>query len=198
VKSILPELVDAFEGEHIYKFLHLPVQSGDDEILKAMGRNYCIKDFTDTVDNFRNRFDDLYLATDIIVGFPGEGEEEFLHTCELIEKTKPDKVNLTRFSPMPGTVAAKLPQVEGREVKRRSRLLSEKCRNIGFEVNKHFINRTAEALVVEEGKKGGYTGRLPNYKPVIVGEGLGEFIKVRITDAHPTYLLGEVAEPLRT
>lgn len=191
-KRILRELLDVYENEKIYKFLHLPVQSGSDEILAAMRRGYTIDEFMQIVNAFRERFEDLYLATDVIVGFPGEGEREFGYTSELIEEVRPDRVNLTRFSPMLGTEAAKMKQVDEREVKRRSRLLSARCRKIGQEQNRRYIGRVMEGLVVEGGKKGGYVARLPNYKPAILGNArLGDFVNVKITDACPTYLIGE-------
>ena len=190
-ESLLPELPEAYEDEKVYKFLHLPVQSGDDNILKAMRRGYTAGEFLKIVENFRKRFADLYLATDVIVGFPGEGEREFLHTRELIERVRPDKVNLSRFSPMPGTEAFQMPQANGREVAWRSRLLSARCRAIGHEQNMDYVGRTFKALVTEHGKKGGYVARLPNYKPAILNSaGLGEFVYARIIDAYPTYLLG--------
>jgi MiaB-like tRNA modifying enzyme len=191
VIPILPELLDAYASEKIYKFLHLPVQSGDDGVLDAMLRGYTVDEFMRIVDAFRERFEDLYLATDVIVGFPGEGELEFVHTCELIERAKPDKVNLTRFSPMPGTDAAQMLQVNGREVARRSRLLSARCRTIGHEQNRRYVGRVLEGLVTELGEKGGYVARLPNYKPAILSNAeLGEFANVKIIEARPTYLLG--------
>ncbi|MCS7131404.1 MAG: TRAM domain-containing protein, partial [Hadesarchaea archaeon] len=153
-----------------------------------------VDEFLKIVEAFKQRFEDLYLATDVIVGFPGEGQREFEDTCKLIEEVKPDKVNLTRFSPMPNTDAAKMKQVEGREVKARSRLLSTMCRRIGYERNQRYVGRIAEGLVVEGGLKGGYIARLPNYKPVILSRAeLGEFLTVRVTGARPTYLLGERA-----
>ena len=191
VAQILPVLLDAYASEKIYKFLHLPVQSGDDGVLEAMRRRYTVDDFMKIVDAFRERFEDLYLATDVIVGFPDEGEREFVHTCELIERAKPDKVNLTRFSPMPGTDAARMPQVNGREVARRSRMLSARCRALGHEQNRRYVGRVVEGLVTEPGAKGGYVVRLPNYKPAIVSNaGLGEFVDVKIIESRPTYLLG--------
>ncbi len=191
VTPILPKLLDAYASEKIFKFLHLPVQSGDNGVLEVMRRGYTVDDFMKIVDAFRERFEDLYLATDVIVGFPGEGEREFVHTCELIERAKPDKVNLTRFSPMPGTDAARMPQVNGREVARRSRMLSARCRAIGHEQNEHYVGRVVDGLVSELGEKGGYVVRIPNYKPAIVSNAEpGEFVDVKIIEARPTYLLG--------
>ncbi|MCD6248541.1 MAG: tRNA (N(6)-L-threonylcarbamoyladenosine(37)-C(2))-methylthiotransferase [Hadesarchaea archaeon] len=193
-KPILRELIDAFESEKIYKFLHLPVQSGDDSVLRKMRRNYTVEEFLRIVKRFKDKFSNLYFATDVIVGFPGESEEAFQNTCKLIEKIRPDKVNVTRFSPMPGTEAAKMrPQIDGREKKRRSRLLSAMCKEIGRERNMPYVGRVEEGLVVEPGTKGGYIVRLSNYKPVIVREArMGDFVKVKITEARHTYLLGEL------
>ena len=191
VKPILPELLDAYESDNIYKFVHLPVQSGDDGVLEEMRRGYTAHEFLEIVDAFRKRFPDLYLATDVIVGFPGEGRREFARTCEVIEKARPDKVNLTRFSPMPGTDASRMPRPDGREVAIRSRLLSALCRKIGHEQNKRYVGRVLEGLVTEPGKKGGRVARLPNYKPAIVVDGeFGEFISMKIVEARPTYLVG--------
>ncbi len=192
-KRVLPDLMDAYEDKKIYKFIHLPVQSGDDRVLAEMRRSYTVREFERMVNEFRERFRNLYLATDMIVGFPGESEEAFRNTFDLIERIRPDKVNLTRFSPMPGTDAAKLPHLEGREVKRRSRLLSAKCRAIGHIQNKRYVGRTMRGLIVGKGKKGGYVVRLPNYKPSIVKRGEpGDFVTIMITEARPTYLLGEI------
>ncbi len=191
VKLVLPELLEAYESDKVYKFLHIPVQSGDDGVLKTMRRGYTAEEFLGIVNEFRKHFPELYLATDIIVGFPGEGEQEFVHTCELIEKVKPDKVNLTRFSPMSGTDASRMSRPDGREVAKRSRYLGTLCHEIGHEQNKHYVGRVLEGLVIEPGEKGGYLARLPNYKPVIVADGgLGDFISIKIVEARLTYLLG--------
>jgi MiaB-like tRNA modifying enzyme len=193
-RRILPELLDVYASDKVYKFLHLPVQSGDDRILAAMRRGYTVEEFVKIVDAFRERFEDLYLATDIIVGFPGEDERAFKNSCELIKRIKPDKTNLTRFSPMPGTDAAKMHQVDGRVVKERSKLLSVVCRTVGHERNRKYVGRILEGLVVGKGKKGGWVMRLPNYKPAIIQEALlGKFLKIKITNARPTYL---IASPL--
>ncbi|MEM2192762.1 MAG: tRNA (N(6)-L-threonylcarbamoyladenosine(37)-C(2))-methylthiotransferase, partial [Candidatus Hadarchaeales archaeon] len=130
VVDIAEDLLDVFSEEKIYKFLHIPVQSGSDEILKKMGRDYTANQFLDIVERFYRKFPDLYLCTDVIVGFPGEGEEDFRKTCELIEKIKPDKTNISKFSPMPKTAASKFKQVDGREIAGRSRVLSDLCRKI--------------------------------------------------------------------
>ncbi len=192
VRPILPRLLKAYDNEKVYKFLHLPLQSGDDRILEMMGRGHTVRDFLEIVRSFRRKFRDLYLATDLIVGFPTETEEEFERTIEVIKRVKPDKTNISRFSPMPGTPAAGMPQLEGREIARRSRILSEICRRITYERNIEYVGWRGEALVTERGWKGRYVTRLPNYKLAILEEArLGELVEVRIVDAKPTYLMAE-------
>jgi MiaB-like tRNA modifying enzyme len=191
VLPILAELVGAFENEKVYKFLHLPLQSGDDEILQAMRREYTVADFLRIVEKFREKIPDLYLCTDVIVGFPGEGNEEFARTYELIKKITPDKINISRFSPLPGTEASKLPQVSGREIAARSREISALCREICLERNLSYLGREVGGFVIEPGEKGGYILRAENYKPVIIASGRpGEFLRVKVTEAFPTYLKG--------
>lgn len=191
--DILSELLEAFDNDKIYKFLHLPVQSGSNEVLNKMNRKYTTQDFLEITNSFRERFPDLYLATDVIVGFPGEDESDFHDTCELIKSVRPDKVNLSRFTSMPNTKASEMHQIKSEIKKKRSKKLSHICRGIGFEKNKFLIGRKLEGLVTEKGKKGGYVVRLPNYKPLIVNKAdPGEFIKVKVEEAKPTYLIGSI------
>lgn len=193
VMEILDDLIDAFQHEHVYKFLHLPVQSGSDRVLDSMNRRYSAEDFLSIVKAFRKRISNLYLATDIIVGFPGETDEDFELTKMLLEEVRPDKTNISRFHPMPGTKAAKLQQLNGRIVAARSRELARLCRRIGFEINRSYLEKTASGFVVEEGERGGYILRGENYKQIIVeGTELGRFHRVRVVEAFPTYLKGEI------
>lgn len=192
-KEIMPELLEAFDNEKIYKFLHLPVQSGNNEVLNKMNRNYTTQDFLDITGGFKEKFANLYLATDVIVGFPGENERAFEDTRKLIEEVKPDKVNLSRFTPMPGTKAGEMNQVRSEVKKRRSKKLSEICQKISHEKNKVLVGKILVGLVTKKGKKGGYVVRLPNYKPTIVPQASpGEFVKVKITKAKSTYLMGKI------
>ncbi len=108
VYPIVDELVAAYASEKIFKFLHLPVQSGSDRILEAMRREYFVAQFEEIVRTFRRTCPELTLSTDIIVGFPGETEEEFEATMELVRRVRPDIVNVTRFSPRNSTPAAKM------------------------------------------------------------------------------------------
>ncbi|MEM0359316.1 MAG: tRNA (N(6)-L-threonylcarbamoyladenosine(37)-C(2))-methylthiotransferase [Candidatus Hadarchaeales archaeon] len=192
VKTILPKLVEVYRNEKVYRFLHLPLQSGDNRVLRMMGRRYTVEEFLEEVKAFREEFPDLCLVTDVIVGFPTETEEEFRRTIKVLEELKPDRVNLSRFSPMPGTPASRLPPLPGREVARRSRILSSLCLSLSLEANRKYVGWEGEALITEEGWKGGWVARLPNYKLAVLSEGKpGEFVRIRIREAKPTYLLAE-------
>lgn len=192
---ILDDLIDAYRHPKVYKFLHLPVQSGDDDVLSAMGRGYTADDFVSIVERFREAFPRLTLATDVIVGFPGETEEQFRRSMALLERVRPDIVNVSRFGIRPGAPAAAFPRrVDEREKKRRSREASKLVRRIGLEVNSGWVGWSGMALVSEVGLKGGWVARNYAYKPVVIRGGvglLGRFINVKVTEARPTYLLGE-------
>ena len=107
VKNNLDSILNGFDSSKIYKFLHLPVQSGDNEILKKMNRKYEIDDFYNIVKKFRKKYPEITISTDIIVGFPTENDEQFERSIKLVSKTKPDITNITRYSARPFTKAKK-------------------------------------------------------------------------------------------
>ncbi|NPA48234.1 MAG: tRNA (N(6)-L-threonylcarbamoyladenosine(37)-C(2))-methylthiotransferase [Thermococci archaeon] len=197
VIRFLDDLIEAYQNEKVYRFLHLPVQSGDDDVLRRMGRNYTVEEFEGIVGAFRRKIRDLNLNTDIIVGFPGESEEAFRNTVELVKRVKPDKINVSRYSPRPGTLAAKWKQLPGWLIKERSRELHRLRLAVAYEINRTYVGRTVEVLVHGEGKKGGVEGRTHNYKEIIIIERNpeqdlrpGEFHVVTVRRATATYLLG--------
>ncbi len=192
VLEILDELVESFRNEKIYKFLHVPVQSGDDRVLEDMRRGYTADDFRAIVRSFQERFNDLTLSTDIIVGYPTEDEESFRKTLDLIEEVRPDIINITRFSKRPNTPAAKLKDMPDRYKKERSRKLTALHKKIGTENNKRFIGRVVKVLITENGKNGTLLGRTGAYRQVVLDQGrYGKFVRVKITGATATYLIGE-------
>lgn len=198
VLDIKEELLEAFENDKIFKFLHLPVQSGDDEVLKRMHRFYSAKEFKSIVDSFRRRFDGLTLATDVIVGFPGETEQAFENTLQLLREVKPDVVNVSKFFARPKTAAAKMREglVDLSEIKQRSTAASELTKKLSFEGNKQWVGWSGEILVDERGKvKGSWVGRNFAYKPIAIKNKedlMGKTMKVKVTDAHATYLFGSL------
>ncbi len=191
--EILDDLIEAFKSEKIYKFLHLPVQSGDNKILMDMRRNHTVEDFEEVVRAFRKAFDDVLLSTDVIVGFPTESEESFEKTVELVKRVKPDIVNITRFSPREGTLAAKLKDIPDWIKKERSRRLTKICEEIGLENNLRFVGKKMRVLVTKRGKNETLLARTDSYRPVVLEEGrIGEFYKAKVVDAKFNYLVGEL------
>lgn len=195
--GILEELLKAFENEKVFKFLHLPVQSGDNDILRLMRRPYTIADFKYIVEVFKAKFPRLTLATDIICGFPGETEEAFENTLKLVEDVKPDIVNVSKFFARPKTPAAKMNhKIPAQEIKRRSEILTELTLKISLKRNMEWIGWEGEILVDEIGAvKGSWVGRNFAYKPIVVKSEsnlLGKRLKVRVEKAFPTYLEGKI------
>ena len=191
---ILDDLIDAYRSDKVFKFLHVPVQSGNDEVLRRMNRRYTVSDFTGLVARFREAIPDLSLSTDIICGFPGETEGQFADSVRLVEEMQPDALNISRFWPRPGTEAAELEgQLHGRETKVRSRELSSLWRSLLAERNRSWVGWEGEAVIDEEGRDGTMVGRNMAYKPIVVKAPvqLGDFVTVKVTEAGGSYLLGE-------
>jgi len=119
----LNELLEAYKNKKVMKFLHLPVQSGSDKILRLMKRGYVAAEFEKIVERFRKEIPDLFLSTDVIIGFPGEREKDFQATVELLKKIKPDKVSVSKFGARPGTKASKMDQLDVKIINERSKRL---------------------------------------------------------------------------
>lgn len=193
---ILDELLDIYRDPRIYKFLHIPLQSGSNEILRNMNRGYTKEQFTEIIEAFEKEIPNLTLSTDIIVGFPGETNDHFQESVNLIQKVKPDIVNISRFAPRPGTQAAKMKgQIHGSIIKERSRKLTKITQKIGEEKNKRWIGWKGNALITERGIKGGWVARNYSYKPIVIhhtNQCLGEKIKIEVTAAKIGYLIGKM------
>jgi MiaB-like tRNA modifying enzyme len=196
VKPILGGLIKIYKHPKVYKFIHIPVQSGSDRILRKMRRGYKTKDFERIVKEFRNTFSEVTFSTDVIVGFPGETERDFEKTIELIKKIKPDIVNVSKFGVRPGTEAKRMKQLDNKLVKKRSKKFADLVKKIGMEKNRERVSGECEILITERGKKKNQLmGRDEYYKPVIVESGnerMGKFLKVKITNFGSTHLNAEI------
>jgi MiaB-like tRNA modifying enzyme len=190
VDRILDDLINSYNSEKVFKFLHLPVQSGSDRILKMMNRFYTIKDFKNIVKEFKKEFPFLTLSTDVIVGFPSEKNKDFQKTFDLIEKIKPDIVNISKFGPRPGTEAAKMEQLSRKIIDQRTKKLIDLVEKIKIKNNQKWLNWDGDVLIDEIGERGGLIGRNFAYKPVLTDGKLGEFKKIKIKSIHSTYLIG--------
>ncbi|MBI2546845.1 MAG: tRNA (N(6)-L-threonylcarbamoyladenosine(37)-C(2))-methylthiotransferase [Candidatus Aenigmarchaeota archaeon] len=191
-KVEIRDLIEAFKNEKIYKFLHLCVQSGSNKVLKIMRRGYTVEGFISYVELFRKEIPELALATDIIVGHPGEEDVDFEKTIQLIEKIRPDIVNISKFGKRPGTHAEKMIEVPRTVVDERSRELSKLVRKISYERNKKWVGWKGKVLVNIK-NNGTMIGSNYAYKPVLINGPvkLGEFLDIRITGAKRNLLIGE-------
>lgn len=197
--NILEDLIKVFRNDKVFKFIHLPVQSGDDQILKRMRRFYSTTDFRKIVERFRAEFPKITLTTDVICGFPGETEGAFERTMRLIRDVKPDIVNISKFFARPKTPAAEMDSpISFSDIKKRSAALACLASEIALERNQSWIGWKGEIGVDEAGKvKGSWVGRNLAYKPVVVRSHenlLGKKLNVKIVRAFSTHLEGEILE----
>jgi MiaB-like tRNA modifying enzyme len=190
----LKSIIDGYDNSKIYKFLHLPVQSGDKDILKKMNRKYTIKEFKEIINKFKQKYPDISISTDIIVAFPTETKNQFDKTLDLIKETRPDITNITRYSARPYTKAKKMNgRIKTDIAKKRSKILTDLCKKISIEKNKEKIGKKYNVIIQEKRKKD-FFGRTENYKPVIIREDveIGKIVKVKIIDSGQTHLVGSI------
>ncbi len=190
-------LVEAFRDPKVFKFAHLPVQSGSDRILSEMNRGYSVDDFCRVVGRLKDEFPALTLSTDIITGYPSETAFDHAANLEVVRKTRPDIVNVTRFSPRPRTRAASAgPTVPGWKSKERSRELTRLRFEISLENNERLIGKEYSALATERGKGASTILRNDAYRQIVVRRRLPlrRFHRVEVTEATPTYLVGVVVD----
>ena len=186
-------LLSSFENGRVYRFLHVPVQSGSNRVLADMRRGHTAETFRDVAKRFRRKFGRFTISTDIIVGFPTETARDFEETVRLLEETRPDIVNLSRYSARPGTPAAEMEQVDVAEVKRRSKRIFELSCRISLEHSREWIGWSGP-VVFGETAEDGVRGRNYAYKPVFVGEptDIGSVHTVEITSATNHSLVGTI------
>ena len=191
---IKDKLLRAFQSPKVYRFLHIPVQSGSDGILRSMGRRYTAANFLKLVSDLRSANAKITIITDIIVGFPGETEEDFTETLDLVKRLQPDKVNITRFSARPGTPAARLYDMPDRIKKDRSREMTRLWLKIAAERNQKYEGEVLEARITERGRDDTMKARADNYLGIVVTgrPKPGSIVQVVVTDSNPFYVSGRV------
>jgi len=165
------------ENPKVCKHLHIPAQSGDDKILKAMNRNYTSKDFLNMVRKIRKQIKDIAITTDIIVGFPGEDEKAFKNTCKLAEKARFSRIHIFSYSDRPGTAASKLPgKLDPKITDARYRTLDKLRINYMLKFHRSFGKRSVEVLIEQkDGKTGMYEGLTSGFIRVfLAGDDMGD------------------------
>ncbi len=194
----LDEMIDILRDPRVYKHLHIPVQSGDDNVLKVMNRGHDVELFENLVKEFRSKIVGIQIATDIIVGHPGEDDVAFLNTLKLLVDLELDRVHIARFSPRPMTKAASMPQVSDDVKKLRSRCCTYVYELVGLYTHLWYVGSTAQAIITEiDPERGTYVARLFNYKPVVLekceeSDLLGKKVIIKIDDATFYDLRGKV------
>ena len=192
-------LLECFQDNRLYKFIHIPVQSGSDNVLKAMNRRHTASDFRHLAEEFNTRFPLATLSTDLIVGYPGETDSDFRETLRLLEETRPTVCNITRFVARPGTGAARMEadanlRIPDSVKHERSAILAEAFQKIARENNIPWVGKTCDVVVEKPGHRAGTSiARNEAYRPVaLVGDiPAGTRLTARITGAEPFALIGE-------
>jgi threonylcarbamoyladenosine tRNA methylthiotransferase CDKAL1 len=168
IPRLLRELVNVYLQNHqIMKFLHIPVQSGSDRILRKMKRGHSAQTFLDAVQAFREKIPEMTIATDVIVGYPSETEEDFQQTIDLLRMTQPDVVNVSKYSSRPGVSAALEKKVDSHITKQRTQLLDLILNDISSTRNSRWLGWKGQVVIDEIGDS--YVqGRNYAYKPVLL------------------------------
>ncbi|MBA7716272.1 tRNA-2-methylthio-N(6)-dimethylallyladenosine synthase [subsurface metagenome] len=196
-KDMSPKLIEAVaELDKVCEQISLPVQSGDNDILRAMRRGYTVEDYRQLITEIHSKIPEIALSTDVIVGFPSETEQQFQQTVDLLSELRFDTVHVAAYSPRPGTIAARkltdnIPPAEKKERLNKIEQLQEK---IATEINTQLLGKTIEVLV--EGKhKGKWQGRTRTGKLVFFSDDndcLGQLVKIRVEKTSPWSLQGKV------
>ncbi|WP_160134706.1 tRNA (N(6)-L-threonylcarbamoyladenosine(37)-C(2))-methylthiotransferase [Halococcus salsus] len=198
VHGIREELAAVFaENEKLYDFLHIPVQSGSNDVLGAMRRQHQVSEFREVVETFDDHLDHWTLATDFIVGFPTETDADHEQSMDLLRETTPEKINVTRFSKRPGTDAADMKGLGGTLKKERSSAMTDLKMDVVEDAYRSMVGERHEVLVVEQGTGDSVKAYDEAYRQVIIREadehGIepGDFVEVVVTSQNTVYAFGE-------
>jgi len=181
------------DGKNITPYIHLPAQSGNNEVLKKMNRQYTIEWYKEIIKNIRKYIPDAVISTDIIVGFPNETKKQFQDTMDLFDFAQFDIAYIAKYSPRPGTAATHYDDnISLEEKRRREKILTKKLSEIALARNQKLVGKDVEVLAESiHGQIGfGHTREFRGVKFPYSGP-IGEFVKVKITKANPWGLMGE-------
>ncbi|NWF96386.1 MAG: tRNA (N(6)-L-threonylcarbamoyladenosine(37)-C(2))-methylthiotransferase [Candidatus Thorarchaeota archaeon] len=197
VERLLPDMLDVMRSSHFFRFFHIPVQSGSDAILRAMNRRYTSLEWERVVHAIRAALPDATIATDVIVGFPGETDSDFELTLSILKRATPDVVNISKYGDRPGTEASKSDRkVKTATKKERGRVVSDLVSHMSIEAAKRWIGWTGPVLITSATADGVSFGRTPSYRPITLDESLepGKTVNAQIVDARRTHLIGTVQD----
>lgn len=197
---IAEHVARAMKKGPFFSFLHLPIQSGSDQVLELMGRGYTTIDIQHILEVFRSEMPEITLAIDIITGFPGETEEDHAKTLDLLSRIKPGMVNVTRYSWRPGTGMERENELPDRIRKDRSRAVIRDAYAMLQKANEMKVGTIIPVVTTELLKPGSVMARSPSYEGVVIREDLLPGIPyiVRISGCTPHYLIGEIVRSDQT
>ncbi|WP_123534915.1 tRNA (N(6)-L-threonylcarbamoyladenosine(37)-C(2))-methylthiotransferase [Halosimplex salinum] len=200
VHGVREELARVFaENEEIYDFLHAPVQSGSDDVLADMRRQHEVSEYVEVVETFDEHLEEWTLSTDFIVGFPTETDRDFQQTMALLRETRPEKINVTRFSKRPNTDAADMKGLGGTVKKERSSAMTDLKMEVMDEVYESMVGDVRSVLLTEDGTDESLVGYDRAYRQVAIpgaetaGAEVGDTVDAEITGHNTVYALGELA-----
>lgn len=202
-KDLSPKLIKVITSNpKICSHLHLAIQSGDDDILKAMNRKYTVSRYEDLVKKVRQARPEMAITTDVIVGFPGETKSQFNNTVKLFKRLKFDLIYISQYSPRYGTASYLLKDnVSSLEKKRREEVLDTLLKKEALLKTKKYIGKEIKVLVEGINKRGKYYGKTSSYQTVLIENNknkkdclLGRFVMVKIKEALPFALSGELVQ----
>jgi len=188
-------LIEIYQDDRMFKFIHIPAESGNNEILGKMERKYNVHEYRELVDKLRKYVKNITIATDLIVGFPTETELQFQDSLHLLQETKPDILNIARFSPRTNTFAKKMEgQISDNEKKDRSQAMADLYLGIASKKNKEWIGWAGDIIIDEKNNKNTFVGKNFAYKSVTVKGDLklGDIVKVKIINSSANDLKGEI------
>lgn len=195
--DITDEVIDVVKNsKHICECFHIPMQSGNDRVLRAMNRRYDVEQYRQIVQKIRNNIKNVTITSDFIAGFPSETEEEFLDTIKAIDELQLDYSNTAAYSPRPITKAGKMTDlfIDDEEKKRRLAILNEKVKEASLKSNEKYIGSVLEILI-DDVKDGVYQGRTRNNKVVHIQDDkkyeIGQFVDVKINRVTTWCMFGE-------
>lgn len=192
---ILDKMVEVYKNKKMFKFLHIPIQSASNKVLKDMKRKYNIKVVEEIIERFRGEFPNVVLATDIITGYPSEGDKEHIKNLEFIKEFKPDVLNLSKFSSHKGTKAGEMKELPIEVINKRTTELMEAHRKTAYENKEKYLNEEMEVFVDKKVGEGLYESRDGNYNIVLINTKeniLGQKIEVKIKRIGVHHMIGEI------
>ena len=193
LKGQLNDVISAFKNnEKIYNFVHIPVQTGSSKVLEEMNRLHTLEEYYEIIERFRSEIPDLSIATDIIVGYPTETEDDFQKTINLLYDIKPDIIHISKYMHRPGAKSSALDEIDHKVMKERSHRINKVKTEVMLENNRKYEGSVQKVLITGKGTSGGFVGYTNSYKNVIVDDvQIGTFVDVKIIEGKRTYLKAE-------